>query len=67
MQFCEQHSKEVVEKGGQRVDYQTLSDCIAAANDANAEFYRCVMAPYEDHKKRENGDIFQEFIRKANI
>ena len=47
--------------------YQVLSDAVAAANDANTEFYRRVIFPYEDHKIRENGDIFRDFIRKANI
>ena len=64
MRFCEQHFKEV---GVQKVDYQTLSDAIAAGNDANSEFRRRVMNPYEDHKIRENGDCFRDFIRKANI
>ena len=64
MKFCEQNFKEV---GQHKVDYQTLSDAIAAANDANAEFRDRVMKPYEAHKIRENGDIFREFIRKANI
>lgn len=63
MKFCEQHPVE----GPQKVDYQTLSDALAAASDANFEFRCRVMAPYETHKLRENGDIFREFIRKANI
>jgi len=67
MQFCEQHFTEVTPSRGQKVDYQTLSDANAAARDAIGEFDRRVFHPYEDHKKRENGDIFQEFIRKANI
>ena len=62
MQFCEQHFA----ASGQ-ASYQILSDAIAAANDANSEFYRKVIFPYEDHKIRENGDIFRDFIRKANI
>ena len=64
MRFCEQHFKEV---GQQKVDYQTLSDAQSAANDAILEFDRRVMNAYEDHKMRENGDIFRDFIRKANI
>lgn len=38
--------------------YQTLSDAIAAANDAAAEFRRRMMDPYEDKKIKENGDIY---------
>ena len=64
MQFCEQHFKEV---GAHKVDYQLLSDAVSAANDAISEFRRRVMDKYEDHKIRENGDIFRDFIRKANI
>ena len=63
MKYCEQHTVE----GAQKLDYQTISDVIAAANDANAEFYRRIMIPYETHKIQENGDIFREFIRKVNI
>lgn len=65
MKFAETHFSEITKS--QKVDYQTLSDCVSAANDANTEFYRRVIFPYEDHKIRENGDIFREFIRKANI
>ena len=65
MKFCEQQFNEMSE--GHKVGYATLSDAVAAANDANSEFYRRVIFPYEDHKIRENGDIFREFIRKANI
>ena len=61
MNFCETSMID------NKLSYQILSDAVAAANDANTEFYRRVIFPYEDHKRRENGDIFQEFIRKANI
>lgn len=67
MQYCEQNFKEVTAKSSQKVDYQTLSDAQASARDAISEFDRRVLHSFEDHKRRENGDIFQDFIRKANI
>mgnify|MGYP001568627671 FL=1 len=61
MKFCE---GAVIDN---KLSYQILSDAVAAANDANSEFYRRVIFKYEAHKIRENGDIFHDFIRKANI
>jgi hypothetical protein len=41
------------------VSYSTLSRARAAAQDAADEWYRSVMAPYEDKKRAENGDVYQ--------
>jgi hypothetical protein len=41
------------------VSYATLSRARAAAQDAADEWYRAVMAPYEDKKRAENGDVYQ--------
>jgi hypothetical protein len=37
--------------------YSTMNDCIGVLDAAKAEFYRRVVAPYEDKKIEENGDI----------
>ena len=37
--------------------YQTINDIIGALEGAKAEFQRRVVAPYEDKKILENGDI----------
>lgn len=42
-------------KGG--VNYQVLNDIVGALDGAKAELQRRVVAPYEDIKIRENGDI----------
>ena len=40
------------------LSYQNLSDAAAALSDCRDEFYRRIMAPYEDAKCDENGDVF---------
>jgi hypothetical protein len=40
------------------LDYQNINDCIGALEGCKLEFYRRVVAPYEDYKKEENGDVF---------
>jgi hypothetical protein len=37
--------------------YQTINDIIGALEGAKAEFQRRVVAPYEDIKIKENGDV----------
>ena len=41
------------------VSYQTLHRARASAQDAADEWYRRVMAPYEDKKLAENGEVYQ--------
>ena len=38
--------------------YDTLSDVTGVLNDAKTEFERRVVAPYEDKKIKENGDVY---------
>lgn len=38
--------------------YQTINDIIGALEGAKAEFQRRVVAPYEDSKIKENGDVY---------
>ena len=40
------------------LSYHTINDVIGALEGAKQEFYRRVVAPYEDLKIRENGDIY---------
>lgn len=45
-----------------QVSYHDLSRWRAAVTDAADEFYRRVMAPYEDQKASENGDVYSELL-----
>ena len=38
--------------------YQTINDIVGALEGAKLEFYRRVVAPYEDQKILENGDVY---------
>lgn len=39
-------------------DYQHYNDVIGALEACKLEFYRRLVAPYEDKKIEENGDVF---------
>lgn len=39
-------------------DYALYAQVIGALDCAKTEFYRRVVAPYEDQKEHENGDVF---------
>ena len=38
--------------------YQTLNDVVGALEGCKFELYRRVLAPYEDLKIKENGDVY---------
>lgn len=40
------------------LNYQTINDIVGALEGAKAEFQRRVVAPYEDGKIHENGDVY---------
>lgn len=40
------------------ISYQTMNDVIGALDSAKTEFNRRVVAPYEDEKIKENGDVY---------
>jgi hypothetical protein len=40
--------------------YQTFNDIMGALDGAKMEFYRRVVAPYEDIKRKENGDVYAD-------
>ena len=48
--YCKKHG----------VSYGTLSDITGVLNDVKIEFERRVVAPYEDTKIKENGDIYSD-------
>lgn len=45
--------------------YQTFNDIIGALEGAKLELYRRMVAPYEDRKMIENGDVYKGPTRKA--
>lgn len=45
----------IMDKG---LNYQHCQDMLGALAGAQAEFYREVVAPYEDIKKQENGSVY---------
>ena len=48
--------KEYIKNKG--LSYQTINDIVGALEGAKLEFYRRVVAPYEDKKIQENGDVY---------
>lgn len=38
--------------------FATYSDILAALEATKMEFYRCVVVPYEEGKRQENGDVW---------
>lgn len=38
--------------------YQAANDIVGALESAKAEFQRRIVAPYEDQKIKENGDVY---------
>lgn len=40
------------------LNYQGINDILGALEGAKLEFYRRVVAPYEDEKIKENGDVY---------
>ena len=49
------------------VDYSGLNAAIGALELAKQELIRRLVSPYENGKIRDNGDIFQAFIRENKI
>lgn len=43
---------------GDNLSYSLINDVVGALEGAKLEFYRRVVAPYEDDKILENGDIY---------
>jgi glycyl-tRNA synthetase beta subunit len=54
--FITERLIEYVEHKG--LSYQTINDVVGALDGAKFEFYRRVAVPYENKKKKENGDVY---------
>jgi hypothetical protein len=39
--------------------YSNINDILGALEGAKLEFYRRIAAPYEDIKRKENGDVYE--------
>lgn len=48
--------KEYIDQQGK--SYRNFNDVLGALEGAKLEFYRRVVAPYEDQKIKENGDVY---------
>lgn len=44
------------------VNYALLNEVVGAVDGAKAEFQRRVVAPYEDTKIEQNGDVYPAFL-----
>jgi len=42
--------------------YQTINDIVGAMECCKSEFYRRVVIPYEDAKRKENGDVYGDLV-----
>lgn len=49
------------------ISYRKIQAGLGALNEAQAEIRRRVLSGYEHQKIIENGDIFNDFIRRHNI
>lgn len=58
MEFC---------KHREPLNFSTLNSAIGAVRYAANHFEDRILKPYEQQKMRENGDIYQEFIRNTNL
>ncbi len=45
-----------------KLSYALLNKIWGVLNGVSTEFYRKVVVPYEDYKKRENGDVYNELL-----
>lgn len=46
---------------GVPINYQKFNDALGALEGAKLELYRRLIAPYEDKKIEENGDVFHTY------
>lgn len=46
--------------GVNELNFGRLAECVAALECAKLELYRRVIAPYENKKCRENGDVYPD-------
>ena len=48
----------IINKYLSTVNYSIINDVVGVLNNVKTEFYRCVVAPYEEKKRKENGDVY---------
>ncbi len=48
------------------LNYATLNEVVGMMESCKAEFYRRVVAPYEDHKAGVNGDVMEVNVPSPN-
>lgn len=48
----------IKEHKGETLTYALLNEVMGAIDGAKLEFYRRVVAPYEDEKIKKNGDVY---------
>lgn len=54
--FLTEQIKDYIKTKG--LSYQTINDIVGALEGCKLEFYRRVVVPYENKKKKENGDVY---------
>jgi uncharacterized protein DUF6899 len=40
------------------LNYRSINDCLGALEGAKLEFYRRIATPYEEEKRKLNGDVY---------
>jgi hypothetical protein len=50
----------------QGLSYQHINDVDGALSACSKEFYRRVAVPYEEHKIKVNGDVYQSLLERFN-
>lgn len=55
-------SQWLVEKG---VSYTHINDVVGVLDCVKAEFYRRVAVPYEEKKRKKNGDVYPEEVLRC--
>jgi len=53
-------TKLLIDYVGDNPNYELIAMAISACECAKLEFYRRVAAPYEDVKREQNGDVYNE-------
>jgi hypothetical protein len=48
------------------LSYQHINDVDGALSACSKEFYRRVAVPYEEHKIKVNGDVYQSLLERFN-
>lgn len=49
------------------LDYQAINDVIGALECAKMELYRRIAVPYEEHKRRLNGDVYVTRVPEPKV